>query len=341
MIVTPARLALLVLVLAVWPAAASGQSPQRNVQIDYYLNTAGEGVLVATPTPDAWGEPTWRECAPDGGECRFVGTVGQQMLRVGNPVAGTAYDATVTGNGMSITRRSDPWRGTLRVTRNPRVTGAVRVGSLVRPRPARWAGGWGFERPLLQLAACRSAKGRSCETLSETHYWAKCEGAGAVIPPRYQGWYLRVADQRYARNPVFPPGASYRRASAIPVRRAAANVAVAVVGRIGAPRGPRESNCDRSPSYLWPMARLDGHFERAGDRTVARVACPKRCRAVVTLSQGKRHVRFARTLPALRTRRARLVAPAERARSLRRGVPTRITVVIDGIRRAHGRITVG
>lgn len=329
----------LAMVLAV-PSLAGAQSPQRDTRVDYYINTAGEGVLIATPTPDDWGEPTWRECPPDGSGCRFVGTVGQRTLRVGNPPAGTRFEATMTGNGMSITRQSDPWRGTLRHSRAPRVEGPIRAGALVHPKPARWVGGWGFERPLLQLAACRSPRGRSCEALAETELWDKCGRAGAVIDPRYQGWYLRVADQRYARVPIFPP-VRPKRLSEIAVRRAGPNVAVAVVGRIKAPGGPRASRCNGVRSYLWPMARTERSFERGGERIVARVACPRRCRAVVTLRQGKRRVRFARTLPPLRTSRARLVLPADRARRLRRDRPARIDVRVDGVRRARGVIRVG
>lgn len=113
----------------------------------------------------------------------------------------------------------------------------VRTGHFVRPLPATWLGGWGDERPILQLQVCQTRRDDSCKVISSTFYWEKCPDTGARIAPRYAGWYLRVAEAHQGNDVVFAARA-YRRPEDIKPMPASPVTAIATIGRIARGRGP-------------------------------------------------------------------------------------------------------
>ncbi len=119
--------------------------------------------------------------------------------------------------------------------------GSVRVGELVRPRAARWTGGWGNELDILQLQVCRSRAGDGCVVISDSLYENGCPGAGAVLGSQYRGFFLRVVDQRIGRDTAFPAIAYLP--GHVPVISPGPDAAAAVFGRIAATDGPPAASC--------------------------------------------------------------------------------------------------
>lgn len=230
----------LLLAAALSPAARA--QDERTVSLGYYNTTDGRGELAASVSPDTWGTPTWTQCPPGGGPCQPFGHDGELVISVGDAQPGTVFEVTVSGSGSTASARSDPYGGRLRVVRGPGVKGSLRVGSLVKPAAAQWDGGWGGEPPFLQLQVCRTKRGRGCRVVSSTFYWERCPGAGALLTARDAGLFLRVADMRYARLPIFPNFAVTRPGQLTPLS-AAGNTATTIRGPIRAGRAARTNPC--------------------------------------------------------------------------------------------------
>jgi hypothetical protein len=324
-------LAAVLALTAVAPAVASEPS-DRGVAISYVVEPDGRGMLVGYPTPDAWGSVTWERCAPDGSPCEAFASdpASDQIVHVGDAEPGTVFQATASGNGTTITARSDPYGGPIHAVVLPRIDGALRVGALVKPVPARWTGGWGGEVPVVQLQVCRDRKGGDCRVISDYPYWDDCPGVGAVLQRRYEGWYLRVADARSARTPAFPAFAALRPEDLTPFL-AAPNVATAIVGRIGAPAGPPESHCGALPA---PTVSLYKRVSRRGVSEIALVRCKQPCRAVATVRQGAVRITVTRSAPD-----GTLALSEREVARLHRGRAS-VVLRVDDRRRASGTIQV-
>ena len=74
--------------------------------------------------------------------------------------------------------------------------------------------------------------------IAETGYWERCGGVAARISSRYAGWFLRVADNRFSRQPVYLDFLPLRAGDLKPFVRAA-TTSIRTVGRIGAGRALR------------------------------------------------------------------------------------------------------
>lgn len=305
------------LLVAMAPQPAAAIVPSRDVAISYSLTRDGAGELIANPTPDGWGFVSWTQCPPGGGACVPVRSSGW-LLRVPPATAiGTRFEATARGNGLEVTRTSDPWLGPPRVLAPPRVIGRLRVGSLVRPVPGTWAGGWGGERPSLQLQACPRRGEDGCEVISATFYWDECPGTGAVLRQRYVGWYLRVADNRWAREPSFLYGAF--RPSALRPLTEGPTTATAVAGRIAPGRGRPALRCGAAPPLV-STAGLPARIRRGAAATLARVRCDDPCDVAAEVRQGRRRLVVRRRIVTgslrLSPRQTRSLRPGSAALSL-------------------------
>jgi hypothetical protein len=233
------RVALAILIAGTLGSSpATAAEPATTVLLQDGINEDGTGHLLANAVPDgSWGSLAWQACGPDGA-CTPVQPSGSSanVLDVGAAPAGTTFVATASDGTRPVSATSAPYRGRLVLFSPPYVVGAVRTGHFVMPRPATWFGGWGDERPLLQLQACRTRRG-GCKVISSTYGWNRCPGTGARIAPRYRGWYLRVAEAHLGGDVVFAQRA-YTRPEDIEPMTASAVTAVAIVGRIATGRGP-------------------------------------------------------------------------------------------------------
>ncbi len=258
--------------------------PPRDVEISYFVGRDGSGELIANPTPDGgWGFVSWEECPLGGAPCRPMPSSERVLRGIANVPAGTTFAATARGSGLAITRRSDPWQGPLRVVTPPRVSGPLRVGELVQPVPGAWAGGWGGERPDLQLQACRTRAAARCEVISATFYWDSCPGTGAVLSSAYRGWYVRVADTRWARRPDYAGFAVFR-PQALNPQASGPTSATATVGPVGAATRPLRLHC----GAVGPRPpRLVARIGRRGRQTLAQISCAEICSATATVRQGR------------------------------------------------------
>lgn len=220
-------------------SAAGAVEPAQSVIVSWGINADGRGHVIANPVPDgSWGSITWQACSPDGA-CSTVqpSATSGKVLDVGDAPAGTTFRATATDGERSVSGTSAQYRGRLALFSPPTVAGRARTGHFVRPLPATWLGGWGDERPLMQLQVCRTRDGAGCKVIADTIYWHKCPGIGARIAPRYVGWYLRVAEMHEGTDVVFAARV-YTRPEDIKPMTASPITAVATVGRIARGRGP-------------------------------------------------------------------------------------------------------
>jgi len=298
--------------VAMAPQPAAAILPPRDVAISYYLTRDGAGELIANPTPDGWGFVSWAQCPPGGAACAPVRSTGWVLRVPPATAAGTRFQATSRGNGLEVTRTSDPWLGPPRSLAPPRAIGRLRVGSLVRPVPGTWAGGWGDEKPILQLQACPRRDERGCEVVSATFYWDQCPGTGAVLGRRYVGWYLRVADNRWAREPMFAAYGVFRPSALRPYTEGP-TTAIAVAGRIGPARGRPAPACGAAPPLV-STAGLPARIRRGAPATLARVRCDDPCDVAAEVRQGRRRLVVRRRLVTGILR----LSPRQ-TRSLRRG----------------------
>jgi hypothetical protein len=226
------------LTLLVAPIAVAAE-PATDMLIQWGINGDGRGHVLANPVPDgSWGSITWEACTPDGACNRVAPSPTlDKVLDVGDAPVGTTFVATASDGTRSVSGTSIPYRGRLELFSPPTVVGSARTGHFVRPLPATWLGGWGDERPLMQLQVCKTRRDDSCKVIAATFGWDKCPGAGARIAPRYRGWFLRVAEAHEGSDIVLA-GRGYIRPEDIEPMRASPITAVATVARIAAGRGP-------------------------------------------------------------------------------------------------------
>jgi hypothetical protein len=241
---------------------------------------------------------------------------------------GTVFQATQDG----VVLRSRPWGGRVRATAPPQVQGRLRVGARVRPVAAVWQGGWGRESDWLQLQACRTAAGSGCLVIYDPIKFGRCPGGeGRLLPARYRGRWLRVADARIDRNQPFTQE-GYSAPEGVRPLRAAPGIAVATVGRIGRGRAPRQ-DCGGPGGSPTATLRASLRPSRGGRLVVGRATCPIRCTIRVVVRQGRRTITA--RLPRPRGEHTVFV-PARGARLLRAG-RLRMTVFIGGQRVAGRR----
>jgi hypothetical protein len=201
------------------------------------------------------------------------------------------------------------------------------VGGLVRPLAATWTGGWGNESSRLQTQVCRLG---SCKVIADGVYWNRCPGAGAVLQSRYEGWYVRVVDQRIGRDTGWALYAVSTPEALKPLEPSPAQ-ATARFGPIRAATGPAESGCGGSSSArLLPRARSTPAGALLGFAT-----CAGPCRATLVARHGDRRVRLVLGLGG--SHRA-LVLPWTRVAKLG-GRSLRVSVSIDGRRVGARRVT--
>lgn len=148
---------------------------------------------------NATGPILWKACHPDQRHCQVVGR-GREVLTRG-VTAGTFFMVSSDG----ATGRSPRWQGPLRAVRRPSVFGELRANTFVSPLPSLWRGGWEGEFSEMQLAACRTANGKGCITLTHPHFVRSCRaGASFSLDERLAGTFLRVANRRVGPNPAAP-----------------------------------------------------------------------------------------------------------------------------------------
>ena len=235
------RVGVVLAILGVLSTSAVAADPPTRVEMFHNVNEDGRGVLFAYTVSDApgrWGAMMWQACMPDPGCAAAQPRASDdRVLDVGDAPGGTTFIATASDGSQSFSATSVPYRGRLGIALYPGIKGQLRTGHVITPVPGIWVGGWGYERPNVQLQVCRTRRDESCEVISATFYWEKCPGISARIAPRYLGWYLRVADQRIGQNTVFAARA-YRRPQDLAPLRTAPDTAVMTVGRIRSGRGP-------------------------------------------------------------------------------------------------------
>jgi hypothetical protein len=216
----------------------------------------------------------------------------------------------------------------------PSAAGLVRAGEFVSPVPGLWSGGWQGEFSEMQLAACATAAGQNCTTLTDPHYARNCSvGAAFALDPRFAGGYLRVAQRRIGPGP--PVGPSYAVTSPYGAQVLPRNpiTSVVIAGQIAPPVSPAPRDCGPPPPARTFITK----------QGVAVVECPAGCLAVLVGSRDGQHWRTVRSSP---EQNALIVRPAMRLRlpcnRLVGSKPesTRLVVQIDGKRAAQRTIRV-
>jgi hypothetical protein len=332
-LLVPLAPAVVALVVLPGAAVASHNGPPT---LDHYVQL-GEGFLIANPGGH---EVLWERCPPAPATCAPYddGDGNAQRLLVRDAVPGTTFRATQDG----VTLRSEAWRGPVRVVAPPRVEGEIRVGGHVRPVAAGWEGGWGRERDWLQLQACPTEAYAGCKVVLDAIKFGPCPpgDGGRLLPARYEGWWLRVADSRIDRSQPFTAEGYFAPEGVRPLPPAP-GIAVATAGRI-APGAAPATDCGRPPPALAPptpppapsaiVRRVVRRAER-GRLVAVRASCAARCALRLVVRQGRRTVTIRRRLAKGTTT---VAIPRAASRRLRSGV-IRVRVVVDGRQVAAAR----
>jgi hypothetical protein len=227
------RLPLLAALVAIALVVASAPAAER-VQMQALLNDDGTGRLLVNTAGGPW---SWEVCAPDLSRCapfkrgRIITTAGAPARSV----------FRVSGEG--AIGLSPLWKGRVRSVVPPSVRGIVRANERVTPIAGRWRHGWEGDAHALQLAACVTATGRECTTLTHSHFVDGCRHEAAVLDPVFTGHYLRVADRRLGAGPIVEAAYGLSSPYGFEVWRRNRVTAVAMIGRIGEATGPRTVSC--------------------------------------------------------------------------------------------------
>jgi hypothetical protein len=234
---------IVIAIAAICALASPALADQPDGLVFSYNDDQSGGLLLGNPVPDgSWGAMTWQACPPDA-PCYAVSpdSASDRILHVGGVPPGTVFHATAANGDQSVSATSDPYHGPLKLVRPPGLSGHLRVGGVVRARAGLWSGGWGGEQPFLQLQACRTMRSSTCQVIASTFWWERCGGVAARLTKRYEGWYLRVADDRAGRQVVFPNFAVRRPQNLSPLAQSS-NTAVRMLGRIRG-SGARAETC--------------------------------------------------------------------------------------------------
>jgi hypothetical protein len=310
------------------PCAAAAVPP---FGMQALLVSTGIGALFVNAQGGVPASFSWQTCAPDGTQCMPFTTGGLAGFPNGGEeyTSGAPSDVVFVATGDGVTATSPVWLGNVSVVSPPSVRGEVRANSLVTPVVATWSGGWQGDFDQTQLAACVTAAGGECTTLTDPHFTGGCPDGGAVIDPAFAGQYLRVADQTYGPGTVFPAYAiaSPYGPSAWP---AAPTTAVAIVGRIAPANGPPAASCS-VPLQVTVTSR--------GVARIPRLFVPFTATLLVT--RGAAHQRVTRTFSRFGSSApVTLRLSQTQLRRLGSGIAT-FEVLIDGTPRMFRLIAVG
>jgi len=323
--------------LALWAATGAFADDATTQAI---LLPDGSGSIIANATNNPSRTWSWDVCAPDGTGCTPFGSE-QQITTAGAP-ADVVFEA-IASDGPNST--SPVWHGTVSPETPPSVSGLIQANDLVAPVAGTWSGGWDGDYDIFQLAACQSADGSDCTTLTDAGYVDGCPNSAAVIDPAFTGDYLRVADMRVAAETAFG-GVGRITPYGSDVWAAGPTISVAVVGQIAAAIGPRQASCGPPPldgsaapaptqqgptpstgpsgASAPPTSRSTASLSKTG---LARISCANACAIELTASHGRRAVHMRRTLGA--ASQITLQIPISKLRRLGHGRTT-FTVTIDG-----------
>ncbi len=180
------------------PAAAGADGPW---SVQHLLAPDGGPLLTGNPAPATSGPVRWRACAPD---CGAVVAEGPTFAP-GPTVPGTTFEASTTsGDGSTAAVRSRPWTGPVAAAAPPTVRGEVRIGRVFAAVAGTWTGGWGDDRSVTGLRACRTREGTDCRLLGAGDVFATASDARRAIDPAFAGWFVGAYEQRYAQETAFP-----------------------------------------------------------------------------------------------------------------------------------------
>ena len=246
------------------PNAAAGYS----VSIQAVFDGAGDPVLVANFSPDgSLATPRWRVCPPRPARgCDAVGTR-NGVLEPGPEPAGTRFVANATYRGHRYSA-SVRWKGRIRALSAPRLVGSRRLGGVVNPIAARWAGGWRGDSDQLGVEACRWLNGRDCRMLGGGELGCPDSSSRTHLGGWFTGWYLFAVDSRLPRDDNCA-GTGYSTNADLPLWKLGQTIVRSrALGKIAGPHRPTVR--------IVPRAIL-----RDGMLLVASLDCVTRCRVTL------------------------------------------------------------
>ncbi|CAB4917269.1 unannotated protein [freshwater metagenome] len=180
------------------PGAAAAETTTIS---QHLLAADGSPSLVANRSPVGGAPARWRVCDPECGPIVAEGPT----FSPGPTAAGTTFEATTTGTDGAVSSvRSRPWGGQVAVVGPPTVTGEVRIGRVVTAAGGTWTGGWGDDRGVPALRACRTPAATDCRFFGPRDVLGSARQGASAIDPAFAGWYVGAYEQRHARETAFP-----------------------------------------------------------------------------------------------------------------------------------------
>lgn len=265
------------LLVALGVALASPAEAAEKALVEAFLTEDGGGELWAQETEREGHGWKWEACDVHLSSCVPYAAKGNEATTA-NAMPETIFRATSSA-GLSAV--SPVWHGNVRAVEPPTVHGEVQANQLVRPIPGRWNGGWAGDYDWMQLAACKTAIGEGCTTLTDMHYNGGCAHDAAVLDRAFTGYYLRVADRRVDRNAgiaLYAISTPY----AGELWEPGPLISVAMVGRIGPASGPRAAKCGPPPIVERAAILKSGE---------ALISCVLGCKATLVAARRGRQVK--------------------------------------------------
>jgi hypothetical protein len=301
--------------------AAAPSSLAAALKIQALTLPNGTGRLVVKHGGAPW---LWDACFPDRSNCRPFGS--GQEVETRDASAGTVFRVRSQGRSGF----SPEWRGRLIQIGEPTISGTIRINEFVSPVPGQWKGGWKSEYSEMQLAACLTATGESCTTLTHPYYLRECSSDSSfVLEERFEGAYLRVANRRVGASPPGRPAVALTSPYGGEVWGRRRDTAVAMLGPIAAPTRTYLGECGPPPPGN-ALIDAQGH---------ALIDCPAGCRATLVASRKGREISISRMLP---PRNALVVRPPTEMRLTSQAIRARlgagrirIAVKLNGETTAH------
>jgi hypothetical protein len=266
---------LLALVLIAATCATASASTTR------LLDAHGDPRLVVYDPDGGSGWVDWTTCPAGGAPCFGArpwqvsnGTWAGETFSPGPTSAGAVFRGDGTWDAQPVAFRAT-WLGTVTAVAPPVFRGRAIVGTKVTATPGSWSGGWGDERDVVRVQACRTRDARDCESLTTGNVkTGEPTDATPTVTPRHTGWYLFAVDERRPREVV--PYAMTLELVLGPLRPLQPGPTVA----FSAPVGP----------VIGPTAVLRRRaLYRDGRPLLGRVRCPVvACTAQVAVRHGAR-----------------------------------------------------
>lgn len=137
----------------------------------------------------------WKKCFPDLAACTAIPDHGWH-IDPGDTQAGTRFQVQPKSGASPEVVTSHVWNGRLHATSPSAILGSAQAGSVVAATPAIWSGGWGFDRDLMIVIACKRPALTKCEPVLPRRPIVGGRTWNLRVGSYFVGWSLYAINHR-------------------------------------------------------------------------------------------------------------------------------------------------